>query len=166
LIPDYFELFPCGTPFIDVFQTIQKPDIWETLGDKIINGFAGKTLYILKFLEEATNSTILLPEVKGLLNNKLLELFRYPADVITDPKALNAEKLQQKLWSVILANECTDALLHLARTYVAYFPQGGFAKLFEGERFKDLLRLATLGSTGMLSVPLSSKVSRPTWRAH
>lgn len=170
LIPDYFELFPCGshvpedpprsysysstyqeittTPFIDVFQTIQKPDIWETLGDKIINGFAGKTLYILKFLEEATNSTILLPEVKGLLNNKLLELFRYPADVITDPKALNAEKLQQKLWSVILANEGTDALLHLARTYVAYFPQGGFAKLFfEGERFKDLLRLATLGST-------------------
>ncbi|KAJ9122423.1 hypothetical protein QFC22_001848 [Naganishia vaughanmartiniae] len=168
LIPVYFEILPRGshvpedharayvygsqktsttTPFLDIFQTTQQPGLWETLGCNIVESFAGQTTSILDLIEEVNKSTIVQTEMKDQLHKKALELFRQPANVVRDKKGLIAKKAQQRLWSVLLSSEGTDLFNDLVRTYVAHFPQGGFAKVEGTQRFEDLLHLATLNGT-------------------
>ncbi|CAD6961941.1 unnamed protein product, partial [Tilletia controversa] len=165
LFPIYFDIFPRGThgpeyptrlsygespvsttPFIDIIQMTQQPRYWETLEGKVIEAFAGKVLPILDFMEEVGKSKVLKTEMKDQLTKKLLALFRQPNVLTSDANARKNEKLlQPKLWSAVLANEGSEFVGNLARTYVALFPQGAYATTQpEGnQRFEDLLHLAT-----------------------
>ncbi|KAE8231631.1 hypothetical protein CF326_g3354 [Tilletia indica] len=173
LLPVYFDLFPRGTyapetpapssyytryytgygmtatettgnPFIDIIQTIQHSGIWQKLGDKIINDFAGQILPTLDLMEEVKKSTVLQSEIKYQIVKKLLGLFRHQIPPTPMPDGRSKEALQRKLWPAVLASEGSESFKDLARTYIAYFPQGAYAspQLDDKQRFGDLPRLA------------------------
>ncbi|CAD6885701.1 unnamed protein product [Tilletia controversa] len=157
LYPIYFDMFPRGThdpenlprsssrkpqPFIDIIQMSQQPRYWETLGGKIIDAFAGKTLLTLELLEAVRQSNFLHTETKRDLIKTLLELFRTP--VIKDVR--NDKTLRRKLWSAVLTSEGSESFKDLARTYVAHFPQGSYPNTYGTGRFEDLILLATSDS--------------------
>ncbi|CAD6892240.1 unnamed protein product [Tilletia laevis] len=165
LLPVYFDIFPHGThvpkntpvrdtylytfesstttPFIDIIQLAQHPRYWKSLEDKIVNSFAGQVLHTLELMEEVKASVALKMEVKDQLVNKLLGHLRGP--IPAKPESYAGGPLQEKLWSAVLASEGSESFGDLARTYIAYFPQGGYARTHSAgkQQFEDLLRLAT-----------------------
>ncbi|KAE8218728.1 hypothetical protein CF319_g7448 [Tilletia indica] len=169
LFPVYFDLFPHGThvpkssgssaylyrsdaepatPFMDIIQVAQQSDSWDTLEDKVIDAFAGQTLLILDLMEEVKKSTVLQTEMKDQIVKKLLGLFPHQISSSATPEGRSKEVLQRKLWSAVVATEGSDSFNDLARTYIAYFPQGAHANSqpYDNQRFKDLLRLAASSS--------------------
>ncbi|CAD6893297.1 unnamed protein product [Tilletia caries] len=182
LFPLYFTLYPQGThvpksiapsyladmygmtpaadtktPFIDIIKLAKHARLWECCGEKIVRAFEGESNIIptLDLMEEVRKSTVLPTETMDKLIKQFLGLFRQPVATTTDPDLCEDEALQQKLWSAVLVNERSESFEDLARTYVAYFPQGGYAEteLENTERFKDLLRLATSTKTWKMISP-------------